>query len=171
MDLLTVFTLLNAGSQLLGGINDKNAADNAAAAAQDAANFNAQIIERDIDLLEKQRQFVNANFGVSNERKKQSFKAVQGEAKANYAYGGIDISEGTPISVLRKNARETKFELDTDKFNNDVTNMQIDDAQENVRLNAQLARMEGGSSAASLRAQGTSSLISSVGKAARTLTA
>ena len=31
--------------------------------------------------------------------------------------------------------------LDNDKFNNDVTNMQIDDAQENARLNAQLARI------------------------------
>ena len=122
-------------------------------------------------MLEKQRQFVNANFNVSNDRKKQSFKSVQGEVKANYAYGGIDISEGTPISVLRKNAREMKFELDNDKFNNDVTNMQIDDAQENARLNAQLARMEGGSAAASLRAQGTASLIKSFGSAARTLTA
>ena len=171
MELLTVFNLISAGSQLLGGINDKQAADNAAAAAQQAANFNADIIERDIDLLEKQRQFVNANFNVSNDRKKQSFKSVQGEVKANYAYGGIDISEGTPISVLRKNAREMKFELDNDKFNNDVTNMQIDDAQENARLNAQLARMEGGSAAASLRAQGTASLIKSFGSAARTLTA
>ena len=62
-----------------------------------------------------------------------------------------------------------KFELDTDKFNNDVTNMQIDDAQENAKLNAQLARMEGGSAAASLRAQGTASLIKSFGSAARTL--
>ena len=97
MDFLTVFNLISAGSQLLGGINDKQAADNAAAAAQQAANFNADIIERDIDLLEKQRQFVNANFNVSNDRKKQSFKSVQGEVKANYAYGGIDISEGTPI--------------------------------------------------------------------------
>ena len=171
MDFLTVFNLISAGSQLLGGINDKQAADNAAAAAQQAANFNADIIERDIDLLEKQRQFVNANFNVSNDRKKQSFKSVQGEVKANYAYGGIDISEGTPIYTLRKNAREMKFELDNDKFNNDVTNMQIDDAQENARLNAQLARMEGGSAAASLRAQGTASLIKSFGSAARTLTA
>ena len=68
MDFLTVFNLIAAGSQILGGINEKNAADNAAAAAQQAANFNADIIERDIDLIEKQRQFVNANFGVSNDR-------------------------------------------------------------------------------------------------------
>jgi hypothetical protein len=62
-----------------------------------------------------------------------------------------------------------QFELDNDEFNNDVVNMQIDDAQEDARLNAELARMEGGSYAASLRAQGTKSLIQSVGTAANTL--
>ena len=112
---------------------------------------------------------MNANYNVSNDRKKQGFKAVQGEVKANYAYGGIDVSEGTPLDVLKTNAREMQFELDTDKFNNDVANMQIDDAQEDARLNAELARMEGGSAAAPLRAQGTKSLIQGIGTAARTL--
>lgn len=169
MEFLQILSLISAGSSLLGGINEKQAADNAAAAAQEASNFNADLIERDVDLLEKQRRFVNENYNVSNDRKKQGFTAVQGEVKANYAYAGIDVSEGTPIDVLRTNAREMQFELDTDTFNNDVTNMQIDDAQEDAKLNAQLARMEGGSAAASLRAQGTKSLIQSVGTAARTL--
>jgi hypothetical protein len=169
VEFLTFLNLVSAGSSLLGGINDKQAADNAAASAQEAANFNADLIERDVDLLEKQRRFVNANYNVSNDRKKRGFKAVQGEAKSNYAYGGIDVSEGTPIDVLKTNAREMQFELDTDKFNNDVANMQIDDAQEDARLNAELARMEGGSAAASLRAQGTKSLIQGIGTAARTL--
>jgi hypothetical protein len=169
LEFLQILSLISAGSSLLGGINEKQAADNAAAAAQEASNFNADLIERDVDLLEKQRRFVNENYNVSNDRKKQGFTAVQGEVKANYAYAGIDVSEGTPIDVLRTNAREMQFELDTDTFNNDVTNMQIDDAQEDAKLNAQLARMEGGSAAASLRAQGTKSLIQSVGTAARTL--
>ena len=169
MEFLTFLNVLSAGSSLLGGIQSKNASDNAAAAAQEAANFNADLIERDIDLLEKQRRFVNANYDVSAERKVNAFSAVQGEVKANYAYGGIDVTEGTPISTLRDNAREMQFELDNDEFNNDVVNMQIDDAQEDARLNAQLARMEGGSYAASLRAQGTKSLIQGVGTAANTL--
>ena len=53
MEFLTFLNLVSAGSSLLGGINDKQAADNAAAAAQEAANFNADLIERDVDLLEK----------------------------------------------------------------------------------------------------------------------
>ena len=52
-------------------------------------------------------------------------------------------------------------------FNNAVTNMQINDQQENARLGAELSRMEGGAQAAGLRAQGTQAFIGSLGSAAR----
>ena len=45
--------------------------------------------------------------------------------------------------------------------------MQIADAQEDKRLSAELSRMEGGMQAASLRSQGTSSLLSGIGQTAR----
>ena len=45
--------------------------------------------------------------------------------------------------------------------------MQITDAQEDKRLSAELSRMEGGMQAASLRSQGTTSLISGLGQTAR----
>jgi len=45
--------------------------------------------------------------------------------------------------------------------------MQITDAQEEAELNAELSRMEGGMAAASARAQGTASLISGLGDAAK----
>jgi hypothetical protein len=95
------------------------------------------------------------------------FRKVQGEVVANFAYAGIDIAVGTPMAVLRENARELEYEVTVDKFNNYVTNMQINDAQEDARLTAQLSRMEAGASAAATRAQGTASLISSFGQAAR----
>jgi hypothetical protein len=46
--------------------------------------------------------------------------------------------------------------------------MQIADEQENSRLSARLSRMEGGAQAASLRSQGTASLIRSIGQSAQT---
>ena len=52
-------------------------------------------------------------------------------------------------------------------MSNEIANMQISDEQETSRLNAQLARMEGGAQAAGLRAQGTQSLIKSIGSAAQ----
>jgi hypothetical protein len=71
------------------------------------------------------------------------------------------------MDVLRENAREFEYSQKVERFNNAVTNMQINDAQEEAELNAELARMQGGAQAAGLRAQGTGSLINSLGSAAK----
>lgn len=157
-----------AGASIAQGISSKRAADNAAAAAAQAGEFNATIIERDIGLLERQKQLVNANFLTQMVRAASAFTGVQGSVKAGFGYGGIDISEGTAMTVLRQNAREFEYENKVAETNNAVSMMQIADAQEEARLNAQLSRMEGGASAAALRAQGTSSLISGIAGSART---
>ena len=158
-----------AGTQLVGGVTQKQSADRAAEAAQRAGEFNATIIERDIDLLEKQQQILNATFLTESARARTAFERdVQGAVRAGLGYAGIDMSQGTPMQVLRSNAREFQYEQDVAQFNNEIANMQISDAKETARLNAQLSRMEGGATAAGLRAQGTSSFIASVGRAAGT---
>lgn len=164
---MEALAIANMGLSILGGINQKSAADRAAAAQQRIGEFNAQIIERDVNLLENQRTIINNNTLISNTRKRMQFRKVQGEVVANFAYAGIDIAQGTPMQVLRENARELEYEITVDKFNNYVTNMQINDAQEDAKLTAQMSRMEAGAGAAAMRAQGTASLISSFGQAAQ----
>lgn len=159
---------LTLGAQLLSGLQKKKAADKAAAAAQRAGNFNAEIIERDINLLERQRGIINSNFLVGQERAAIAFERdIQGAAKAGFGYAGFDMSAGTPLAVLRENAREFDYEQKAREFNNQIQNMQITDAQEEAKLNAELSRMEGGMAAASARAQGTASMINSFGEAAQ----
>lgn len=165
---MSIFQVLSLGATILGGIQQKNAANRAASRAQEAANFNAGLIERDIDLLEEQRGIINANFLVQQERAERAFERdVQATARSGFAYGGFDLSQGTPMEVLRDNAREFEYQKSVERFNNQITNMQITDAQEEAELNAELARMEGGAAAAGLRAQGTASLIRSVGQSAQ----
>lgn len=165
-DPITILAAVSTASSVVGGISQKKAADKAAAAAKNAGEYNAAIIERDIDLLEKQRQIINANFIVDSQRARTAFERdVQGAVKAGFGYAGIDMSHGTPMQVLRENAREFKYEQDVAEFNRQVANMQISDQQESSRMSAQLSRMEGGAQAASLRAQGTASLISGIGQA------
>jgi len=165
---MALFPLLAIGTSLLGGISQKRASDKAAAAARAAGEFNAKIIERDIDLLERQRQIFNAKFLVEAERSKIAFERdVQGAVRAGFGFAGIDISEGSPLQILRENAREFQYQQDVAEFNREIVNMQISDQQESARLNAQLSRMEGGAQAAGLRASGTASLIGSVGQAAQ----
>jgi hypothetical protein len=165
---MALFQALSLGATLLGGISQRNAANRASAAAQRAANFNAELIERDIGLLEKQRDIINRNFLVEGQRARRMFERdVQGGVRAGFGYAGIDMSQGTPIDVLRENAREFEYEQTVAQMGNEITNMQLSDAQETARLNAELARMEGGAQAAGLRAQGTQSLIRSFGSAAQ----
>ena len=159
--------LLMMGTQVAGGIAEKKAANKAAAAAARVGEFNAQIIERDINLAENQRTIINNNVLISNKRKRMAFREAQGAAVAGFAYAGVDIAVGTPMDVLRKGGRESDFEIAIDKFNNYVTNMQINDAIEDTKLTAQLSRMEAGASAAALRSSGTASLIAGFGSAAR----
>jgi hypothetical protein len=58
--------VVSVGSNLIGGISQKRAADRAASAANQAAEFNAQLIERDVDLLARQRSIVNAQFAIDD---------------------------------------------------------------------------------------------------------
>ena len=168
MPLLETLTAIKIGTDLLSGFTSKKASNQAASRAAEAAEFNAQIIERDIDLLTRQRQIINANFAASQGRNRTAFERdIQGAARSGYAYAGFDLTQGTPIEVLRENAREFDYEQESEEFNNAITNMQIDDAIEETKLNAELTRMTGQANAAGLRASGTASLIKSIGQAGR----
>ena len=165
---MSIFSAISLGATLLGGLSQKKAASRAAEAADRAAQFNAGLIERDIGLLEKQREIINRNFLIEGKRSRSKFeREVQGAVRAGFGYAGIDMSQGTPVEVLRENAREFEYEATVEQITNEIANMQISDEQETARLNAELARMEGGAQASGLRAQGTTSLIRSFGSAAQ----
>jgi len=162
--------VISTGLQVAGAIQQKSAADKAASAARAAGEFNAKIIERDIDLLEKTRGILNANFLVAANRAADAFERdVQGAARAGFGYGGFDMSSGTTLAVLRENAREFDFEQKVAQFENSVQNMQINDEQEGLMLSAELSRMEGGMAAATAQAQGAASLINSLSNTATTV--
>jgi len=158
--------VIGAGANIVGGISSRNAANAAGAAAQQAANFNASIIERDIGLLARQRGIINQNFEIDQKRAGEAFeREVQGAARAGFGYAGVDMSSGTPMAVLQANAREFDYAMSVAEFNNEMTNLQISDQQEDARLQAQLARMGGAASRSAYRSQGKASLISGFGDA------
>ena len=162
--------LISTGISVVGAVQQKQAADKAAAAALAAGNYNATIIERDIELLEKTQGILNANFLVSQTRAADAFeREVQGTARAGFGYAGFDMSTGTPIAVLRENAREFDYEQKVAAFENSLKNMQIDDEQEGLQMAAELSRMEGGMAAASARASGTASMINSLSNVGTTV--
>ncbi len=113
--------VVGAGANIVGGISQRNAANQAGAAAQTAANFNASIIERDIGLLARQRGIINENFEIDTVRAGEAFeREVQGAAKAGFGYAGVDMSSGTPFAVLQANAKEFDYAMSVAEFNNEI---------------------------------------------------
>ena len=160
---------VSVGTSLVGGLSAKNSADKAASAAQRAARFNANIIERDIGLLDRQRGILNGQYAIDSKRGKAAFERnIQGTVKAAAGYAGYDIGSGTPFEILRANAAEFDYQESVNEFNNEIANLQINDAQEEARLNAQLTRMTGDAQASGLKSSGRSSLIKSIGGASTT---
>ena len=161
--------VVGAGAKVVGGISERNAANAAGAAAQRAANFNASIIERDIGLLARQRGILNGQYAIDTKRGKAAFERnIQGTVKAAAGYAGYDIGSGTPFEILRANAAEFDYQQSINEFNNEIANLQINDAQEEARLNAQLTRMTGDAQASGLKSSGKASLIKSIGGASTT---
>lgn len=153
---------------VFGGISEKSASDKAAKKAQEIANFNAEIILRDVELLKKQADIINGNAILRERMDRYNFELMQGDVKVGYGYGGIDIAVGTPIRVMRENARNFELDMLINQRNDSIALAQIADAQEDVVLQAELAQMGGAAQASALRAQGTQALINAVGSAATT---
>lgn len=161
------FEIISLGMNLIGGLQQKSAADRAAKAAREVGEFNAKIIERNVDLLGKQSDLIGQNLEIAKARGQTAFEALQSDVRANTAYAGISMSSGTTQMIMEQNAREFEYEQNLMEYNENITQMQIADAQEDSRLQAELSRMEGGATAAGLQAQGTASLIKSFGDTAK----
>ncbi len=165
MEVTTALAIANFGLGLFGASKSKSAADRAAEAAREAAEFNAKIVERDIDILERQSKLVDVSQVLREKVSRFRFSQMQGSVITGFASAGIDIAQGTPMRVLRQNAREFEYDMAVNRFNDSVTQMQIADGKENARLSAELMRMEGAAQAGAISAQGTKSLISGIGQA------
>ena len=69
--------VIGVGTQIVGGIQQQQAANKASDAAQRVGEFNAKLIERDIGLLEKQRQIINSNLVISEKLKRKELRLVR----------------------------------------------------------------------------------------------
>ena len=151
-----------------GGLLGKSSADKAAAKAQAIAEFNAQIIERDYELLEKQADLLNANAILREDLDRFAFRQQQGDVVTATSYAGFNIHEGTPINTLIENAQFFELDMLVNQRNDLIAQEQIANQQEDVLLQAELSRMGGAAEASALRARGTQALLSGIGSAANT---
>lgn len=162
------FELATLALNVVGGVRQKKAGDDAAAAHRAVGEFNAQMEERTVGLIDKQIEVTRRVRALDEQEARYRFsKEVLGTVVNQYGGSGIVVGSGTPMTVARQFAR--KFEVDQAKQDFNVANriMQMEDAKEDARLRAKLSRMEGGYQAAAAKSAGTASMIQSFGQAAR----
>ena len=155
-----MFFELLTGLKAINTLRSFSASRKSAEAYQRVGEFNAQMEERNIDLIDKALEINRRVRALDEQEARYRFSTeTLGTLVNQYAGAGIDVSRGTPMAVARQFAKE--FEVDQAKadFNLAVAEMQMEDAKEEARLRAELSRMEGGFQAAAARAEGTSSLI------------
>lgn len=167
MGLPTALLAISAVASVAGGMSAKRSSDKAAAKAQEAANFNAEMIERDVILLQRQEKILNASAILRAKVDRFRFAEMQGSVVNAVAFSGFDIAQGTPMRTLRQNAREFEYDMAVNRFDDSVARMQIAEQQEDAFLRAELTRMSGQAQAGLLKSQGRSSLISGLGQGAR----
>ena len=162
------FQLATLALTVAGGIKQKKAGDEAAAAHKQVGEFNAQMEERNVGLIDKQIEITRRVRAIDEQEARYRFSTeVLGTVVNQYAGAGIDVSRGTPMRVSRQFAREFEVAQAKEDFNVANRVMQMEDAKEDARLRAQLSRMEGGYNAAAARSAGTASMIQSFGQAFR----
>jgi len=167
MGLPTALLAISAVASVAGGVSAKKASDKAAVKAQEAANFNAEMIERDVILLQRQEKILNASAILRAKVDRFRFAEMQGSVVNAVAFSGFDIAQGTPMRTLRQNAREFEYDMAVNRFDDSVARMQIADQQEDAFLRAELTRMSGQAQAGLLKSEGRASLISGLGQGAR----
>ena len=162
------FELATLALGIAGGVRQKKAGDEAAAAHRAVGEFNAQMEERNVGLIDKQIEVTRRVRALDEQEARYRFSTeVLGTVVNQYAGAGIDVSRGTPMSVSRQFAREFEVVQAKEDFNVSNRIMQMEDAKEDARLRAKLSRMEGGYQAAAAKSAGTASMIQSFGQAAR----
>ena len=112
---------------------------------------------------------LNAQFAIDQQRDLSAFEStVQGTVRASTGYAGFDMSQGTPMAVLRKMLASLIISSLLRSLTMKYKSCRLVMRKKKRGLNAELSRMEGGMAAASARASGTASLISGLGDAAKT---
>ena len=162
------FELATLALGITSGVRQKKAGDDAAAAHRAVGEFNAQMEERNVGLIDKQIEVTRRVRALDEQEARYRFSTeVLGTVVNQYAAAGIDVSRGTPMRVSRQFAREFEVAQAKEDFNVSNRIMQMEDAKEDARLRAELSRMEGGYQAAAAKSAGTASMIQSFGQAAR----
>jgi len=160
---MSFFQIASIGLGLYGDYQKKKAGDKASAFSAAIGEENAKIIERDIDIADRQIEILGRNLALSNERKGKAFRRFRGAGTAIYGGGGIELSRGAPVTVELASAAEFEYELSVDAYNTSIAILEQEDRKVEAGMRANVSRMGGQAQASAYAAQGTTALLTGLG--------
>ena len=146
-------TALAVGGQVLGGIMGSKGNQAAARAAEQVAEYNAQVVEREAELLQRQKREEEATL------RRQSDRLISTQRVAT-AKSGVQMS-GSPLQALADAYINTEKDAARIQYASSIQQMQKESE-------ATLSRLEGQATAQALRIQGQQSLLGGFTDAAAT---
>ena len=123
---LTAFSQIQAGKQ-----------------AAKTAQFNQQLFEMDAVNAENEAVTVQQKAEIEKFRFRRQIEQLQGSVKVGFAGGGIDISQGTPMTVLEENYQMAKMDEDIIQYNANIEKANLFNRAGRSRFQGAAARQEG----------------------------
>ena len=112
-------------------------------AAQAAANYNAQIMERNAQMKEQEaKQIMSVHNNYSLPKFDNTINAIHGQTRVAYLTSGVTMS-GTPLEAMYANELELQTDRDIMTYNAENARDQKENEAIQMRADADLARWRG----------------------------
>lgn len=134
-------------------------------AQQNAANFNAEVSERNAKAAEEQADVIKRNSELDIQKFSKDFGRLQASTQQAFRYNGFVATGGTPLKVARENAMEADQEIATRRYNAEVGQREQRESAVESRMQASLSRVTGDQARKASYYQAAGSLLGGASKA------
>lgn len=128
-------------------------------ARQNAANFNAQVSERNADIAEQKAVVSNINTGLQKKQFAKEFGRAQARTQQAYRYNGFVATGGTPALVALEQAAEADEQLAMLEYEGKLKEQGFQEEAAEFRMTAGMQRAEGAAAAKMGRQQAFGTLL------------
>ena len=128
-------------------------------AQQNAANFNAQVSERNADIADQKAVVSNINTGLQKKQFAKEFGRAQARTQQAYRYNGFVASSGTPALVALEQAAEADEQLALMEYEGKLREQGFQEEAAEFRMTAGMQRASGAAAAKTARQQAFGTLL------------
>jgi mannitol-specific phosphotransferase system IIBC component len=150
--LMVAGTALTVSSQLAAG-----------RAAKKAADYNASVNERNADAADIQAEQIERFNKIKTLQDREKFKKLNDRTQMAFRGQGWAASTGTPLKKILQNALRFEQDIEIQNYNSRVKQQQAKEVATNLRLQAQLKRMEGKAAREISKYQAAGTLLTNTG--------